>query len=205
MLTLYDNMGSGNGYKVRLLLTQLGVPFRRIEKNVVNGETRQPEFLAVNPNGRIPAVRFGDGRVLAESNAILLYFAEGTAFLPGDKFARAQVYQWLFFEQYSHEPYIAVLRFWRHFLDKLTAMQEARLPELLEKGHAALSLMDDHLKGRQFLVGDSYSIADIALYAYTHVADEGGFDLTPYDSLRGWIGRVQNVPGHIPMDQMCGS
>jgi len=204
MLTLYDNMGSGNGYKVRLLLSQLGLPFRRIEKNVVNGETRQPEYLAINPNGRIPAVVFDDGRTLAESNAIMLYFAEGTPYLPSDKFARAQVNQWLFFEQYSHEPYIAVLRFWRHYLETLSPAQEIRVPELLEKGHAALKLMNDHLQGRSFFVGDRYSIADIALYAYTHVAHEGGFALGPYAHLTGWLGRVRQSPGHIPIDQLCG-
>lgn len=204
MLTLYDNMGSGNGYKVRQLLTQLGIPFKRVEKSVTNGETRLPDYLAINPNGRIPAVRFEDGRVLAESNAILLYFAEGTPYLPDEKFARAMVHQWLFFEQYSHEPYIAVLRFWRHFLETLTQAQEMRVPELLAKGDAALRLMNDHLNGRQFLVGERYSIADIALYAYTHVADEGGFDLAPYAHLRGWLGRVANRPGHISIDQPVG-
>jgi glutathione S-transferase len=203
MLTLYDNMGSGNGYKVRLLLTQLGIPFKRVEKSVTNGETRLPDFLRINPNGRIPAVVFDDGRILAESNAILLYFAEGTPYLPTDKFARALVNQWLFFEQYSHEPYIAVLRFWRHYLEKLTAIQEARVPELLDKGHSALKLMDTHLNGRKFLAGDRYSVADIALYAYTHVANEGGFDLSPYALLNAWLNRVRNVADHIPIDQEC--
>lgn len=204
MLTLYDNMISGNAYKVRLLLTQLGIAFRTVQKSVTNGETRQPDFLAINPNGRVPAVVFDDGRKLAESNAILLYFAEGTGFLPGDKFARAQVYQWLFFEQYSHEPYVAVARFLRHLPQPLNAQAEARIPELLQKGHAALKLMDNHLAGRQFLVGDAYSIADIALYAYSHVADEGGFDLAPYANLRAWLGRVAAMPGHIPISHKCG-
>ncbi|MDO9459522.1 MAG: glutathione S-transferase family protein [Alphaproteobacteria bacterium] len=204
MLTLYDNLGSGNGYKVRLLLTHLGIPFRRVDKSVTNGETRLPEYLRVNPNGRIPAVVFDDGRTLAESNAILLYFAEGTLYLPTHKFARAEVNQWLFFEQYSHEPYIAVLRFWRQYLESLTAIQEARVSELLEKGHAALKLMDDHMEKRQFLVDERYSIADIALYAYTHVAGDGGFDLAPYANLRAWLARVQCVPGHIPIDRECG-
>ena len=205
MLTLYDNMMSGNGYKVRLLLTQLAIPFKRVEISVTNGETRQPEYLAINPNGRIPAVLFDDGRKLAESNAIMLYFAEGTAFLPADKFARAEVNQWLFFEQYSHEPYIAVLRFLRHLPQPLTAQAEARVPELLAKGHAALKLMDDHLKGRQFLVADHYSVADIALYAYTHVAGEGGFDLGGYAHLLAWLDRVRAIPGHVPIDLVCGN
>ncbi len=205
MFTLYDNLGSGNGFKVRLLLSQLGVPFRRVEKSVTSGETRRPDYLAINPNGRIPAIVFEDGRMLAESNAILLYFAEGTPYLPGDKFARAQVNQWLFFEQYSHEPYIAVLRFWRHYQDRLTAIQDARVPELLEKGHAALSLMNAHLKTRPFLVENRYGIADIALFAYTHVAGDGGFDLGPYPDLRAWVTRIQNQPGHIPINRECGS
>ena len=204
MLTLYDNLGSGNGYKVRLLLTLLGIPFVRVDKSVTNGETRLPDYLAINPNGRVPAVVLDDGRMLAESNAILLYFAEGTPYLPSDKFARAQVNQWLFFEQYSHEPYIAVLRFWRHYLDRLTPIQEARVPDLLDKGHAALKLMDTHLNGRRFLVEDCYSVADIALYAYTHVAGEGGFDLASYPHLNAWLNRVQKVPGHISIDQPCG-
>lgn len=204
MFTLYDNLGSGNGYKVRLLLTQLGIAFRRVDKSVTNGETRRPDYLAINPNGRVPAVVFEDGRTLAESNAIMLYFAEGTQFLPKDKFTRAQVNQWLFFEQYSHEPFIAVLRFWRHYLDALTPLQQDRVPELLDKGHAALKLMDAHLHKRLFLVEDRYSIADIALYAYTHVADEGGFDLAPYANLNRWLARVRDVPGHIPIDRECG-
>ncbi len=205
MPTLYDNLASGNGYKVRLLLTQLGIPFKRVEKCVTNGETRLPDYLRINPNGRIPAVVFDDGRILAESNAILLYFAEGTPYLPTDKFARAQVNQWLFFEQYSHEPYIAVLRFWRHYLGTLTPIQEARVPELLDKGHAALKLLDDHLNTRRFLVDDRYSIADIALYAYSHVAGDGGFDLAPYTNLNAWLDRVRKVPGHIPIDQPGGA
>ncbi len=204
MLTLYDNMMSGNGYKVRLLLTQLGVSFRRVEKSVTNGETRLPDYLAINPNGRIPAVVFDDGRKLAESSAIMLYFAEGTAFLPQDKFARAEVNQWLFFEQYSHEPYVAVARFLRHLPQPLPAQQEARIPELLTKGHAALKLMDDHLRGRQFLVDERYSVADIALYAYTHVAEEGGFDLDRYAALRAWLGRVRTQKDHVSINHICG-
>lgn len=204
MLILYDNMGSGNAYKVRLLLTQLSIPFKRVEKDTYGGETRLPEYLAINPNGRIPAVVFDDGRKLAESNAIILYFAEGTGYLPTDKFARAEVNQWLFFEQYSHEPYVAVARSLRRFQAPLNAQQESRMPELLAKGHAALKVMNDHLNGREFLVGDRYSIADIALYAYTHVANEGGFDLAPYANLRGWLGRVAAMPGHIPISHICG-
>ena len=204
MLTLYDNLVSGNGYKVRLLLTLLGIPFKRIEKSVTNGETRQQDYLAINPNGRIPSVVFDDGRKLAESNAILLYFAEGTDYLPMDKFARAQLNQWLFFEQYSHEPYIAVLRFWRHYANALTPIQEARTPELLDKGHAALKIMDKHLTKNQFFVEDRFSAADISLYAYTHVADEGGFDLAPYPHLRAWLDRVRQIPGYIPIFQNCG-
>lgn len=198
MLTLYDNMISGNAYKVRLLLTQLGIAFRTVQKSVTNGETRQPDFLAINPNGRVPAVVFDDGRKLAESNAILLYFAEGTGFLPGDKFARAQVYQWLFFEQYSHEPYVAVAR----FIQLYQGMPEERLVEYKEchvRGHKAFKVMEQQLQRTPYLVGDKLSIADIALYAYSHVADEGGFDLSPYPAIGAWLARVASHPRYVGM------
>lgn len=182
MLTLHDNLGSGNAYKVRLLLAHLGQRFRRIEYDVTKGETRTEAFLKINPNGRIPALQFDDGRILAESNAILFYLADGTSYLPAEAFARAEVLQWMFFEQYSHEPYIAVARYWRHFIwEEVLANPEklAALEEKKEKGYDALAVMDNHLLEREFFVANSFSIADIALYAYTHVADEGGFDLAP--------------------------
>ncbi|MDP6346433.1 MAG: glutathione S-transferase family protein [Alphaproteobacteria bacterium] len=196
MLTLHDNLGSGNAYKVRLLLAQLGRPFRRIEYDVTSGETRTPEYLRLNPNGRVPALEFPDGRVLAESNAILFYLAEGTDYLPGDAFARARALQWMFFEQYSHEPYIAVARYWLHFLDRRDGLEEK-----WQKGHQALAVMEEHLAEHDFFAGTGYSIADIALYAYSHVADEAEMDLAPYPALRRWLDRVADQPGHVLISQ----
>lgn len=198
MLRLYDYLPSGNGYKVRLLLSQLGVPFERIELDIIKGETRTAEFLAKFPNGRIPAVEFDDERLLFESNAIIMYLAEGTPFLPADRFERAQVAQWLFFEQYSHEPYIASVR----YLVIHPQVQDPRrgiIDMMRQRGYDALGVMERHLRSREWFVGARYSIADIALYAYTHVADEGGFDLSPYLSIRGWLGRVKSQPMHIPI------
>jgi glutathione S-transferase len=200
MLTLYDFMGSGNGYKVRLLLAQLGVPYRLIECDILKGETHTPAFLAKNPNGRIPTLQIDEATHLAESGAILWYLAEGTAFAPTDRLARAQTLQWMFFEQYSHEPYIAVVRFWRHFLTKLSPLQELDLPERLKKGYAALDVMEQHLASRAFFVGGRYGLADIALYGYTHVAHEGDFDLGRYPHIKTWLARVASQPGHVSID-----
>jgi len=200
MLTLYDYLPSGNGYKVRLLLSQLGIPFRFVEKDILKGETRTPEFLAINPDGRIPTIVFEDGRHLAQSDAILFYLAEGTPFLPADRFARAEALQWMFFEQYSHEPQIAVARFWIHSLGKRTEWAD-RLQEKWQKGYQALDAMERHLDGRTFFVGERYSIADIALYAYTHVAEEGDFDLGRYPNIRAWLDRVADQPGHVLITQ----
>lgn len=198
MLRLYDYLPSGNGYKVRLLLRRLGLPYELVELDIMKGETRTPDFLSLNPNGRIPALRLEDGTVLAESNAILFYLAEGTPFLPASRVGRAQALQWMFFEQYSHEPFIAVARFIRHLLPP-GHPREAELPRLLERGNAALAVMEGQLASRSFLVGESCSIADLALYAYTHVADEGGFDLSPYPAVRAWLDRVAAEPGHVPI------
>lgn len=200
MIRLYDYLPSGNGYKVRLLLTQLGIPFERIELDILKGTTRTPEFLQKNPNGRIPVVELEDGRFLAESNAILFYFAEGTSFLPADRRQRAQALQWMFFEQYSHEPNIATSRFWLQHLE-LTPERKAALAQKRPLGYAALDVMEKHVTGRPFFVGEQYSIADIALYAYTHVADEGGFDLVKYPNIRAWLERVRSQPKHIPITQ----
>ena len=205
MIRLYDYLPSGNGYKVRLLLTQLGIPFERIELDIIDGKTRTPEFLRKFPNGRIPAIEFEDGRRLFESNAIMWHFAEGTRFLPSHPFERASALQWMFFEQYSHEPYIAVARFFAvhpaHQDDR-----RAGLPRIMKNGYDALAVMESHLSGasggdhaRDFFVGGKYSIADIALYAYTHVAQEGGFDLAKYPAIRVWLDRVKSQPGHIPI------
>ena len=197
MLRLYDYLPSGNGYKVRLLLHQLGIPFERVELDILRGETRTPEFLAKNPNGRIPTLELEDGSHLAESNAILCYLADGTPFLPADRLERARVLQWMCFEQYSHEPNIATVRFWYH--SELTDERRALLPAKRELGEAALRVMDGHLRTRRFFVGEAYTVADIALYAYTHVADEGGFDLAPHRAIRDWLERVRAQPGHVPI------
>lgn len=197
VLRLYDYLPSGNGYKVRLLLHQLGIPFERVELDILRGETRTPEFLAKNPNGRIPTLELEDGSHLAESNAILCYLADGTPFLPVDRLERARVLQWMCFEQYSHEPNIATVRFWYH--SELTDERRALLPAKRELGEAALRVMDGHLRTRRFFVGKSYTVADIALYAYTHVADEGGFDLAPHAAIRDWLERVRAQPGHVPI------
>jgi glutathione S-transferase len=197
MLTLYDFMDSGNGYKVRLALAQLGLSYRLVECDILKGETRTPEFLARNPNGRIPTLELEDGTFLAESGAIIWYLAEGTPLAPADRKARAETLQWMFFEQYSHEPYIAVARFWKHFLPKLTPLQELDLPERMKKGYAALDVMEKHLASRPFFVQDRYGLADIALYAYTHVAHEGGFDLGRYPHISDWLKRVAAQPGHV--------
>ena len=194
-MRLYDFHESGNGYKVRLLLAQLGIAHERIELDILKGETRTPDFLAINPNGRIPALVLDDGRVLCESNAILYYLAQETAYWPTDRFRKAQVLQWMGFEQYSHEPFIATVRFWT-FAGQL-AEHEAELPERRAKGEAALDVMEQHLTVSPFFVGDRYSIADIALYAYTHVADEGGYDLAPRPAIRAWIERVASQPGAV--------
>jgi glutathione S-transferase len=200
MLTLYDDLSSGNCYKVRLLLHQLGRPYRRVALDIDKGETRTADFLAKNPDGRVPALELADGRILAQSDAILWYLADGSGFLPADPFQRAQVLQWMFFEQYSHEPYVAVARY---ILQHLPADSPRRgeLPKCYEKGAAALAVMEAHLERQRFFVGGRYSIADIALYAYSHVAGEGGFDLAPYPALQDWFGRIAAQPGHIAITE----
>ncbi len=198
MLQLYDNLDSGNGYKVRLLLAQLGQPFGWTNLDTDHGATRTPEFLARNPNGRIPTLRLEDGTFLAESDAILWYLGEGTRFVPEGRTARAQVLQWMFFEQYSHEPYVATPRYIMRHLPA-DSPRRAELPERLARGRQALAVMETHLDGRTFFVAERYSIADIALFAYTHVADQGGHDLEPYPRLRGWLARIVAQPGHVPI------
>jgi glutathione S-transferase len=199
MIRLHDNLSSGNGYKARLLLAQLDVPFERVEYDIDRAETRTPEFLRMNPNGRVPVLELEDGRFLPESNAILFYLAEGTPLLSDDHFERAQVLRWAFFEQYSHEPNIASPRYWITHNLPMTEERRVMLEPKRELGYAALGVMEGHLKDREFFVGDRYSIADIALYAYTHVAYEGGFDLGRFPAINAWLERVAAQPGHVPI------
>ncbi|HYG88242.1 MAG TPA: glutathione S-transferase family protein [Azospirillum sp.] len=201
MLRLYDNLSSGNGYKCRLLLHKLGIPYERVELDIDRAETRTPAFLAKNPNGRIPALELEDGTVLPESDAILWYLAEGTRYLPGDRLGRAQVLQWMFFEQYGHEPNIATVRYWITHHVEMTEERTLALPTKRRLGYDALGVMEGHLAARPYFVGEGLTIADIALYAYTHVAHEGGFDLTGYPNVRAWIDRVAADAPHIPITQ----
>jgi glutathione S-transferase len=198
MLRLYDYLPSGNGYKVRLLLRQLGIAFERVEVDILSGATRTPDYLAKNANGRIPLLEISPEERLAESNAILFYLAEGTPFLPKARWQRAKVLEWLFFEQYSHEPNIATVRFWLKFVG-LSDDRRAALEQKRKLGYAALDVMERHLDRSAFFVADTYTIADIALYAYTHVAHEGDFDLTPYRAVREWMDRIRAQPGHVPI------
>jgi glutathione S-transferase len=192
---LYDSQVSGNCYKVRLLFAHLGQSYERQEVDVVDRSARLELLGEVNPGLRVPTLTLDDGRSLGESGAILWLFADGTPYLPEDRFERAQVLQWMFFEQYSHEPYIAVLRFWAEFSPVKPA--EAEVAAKLSGGYRALDAMERHLTGRAFLVAERYTIADIGLYAYTHVAQEGGFDLSSYPSIRAWLERVAAEPGHV--------
>jgi len=199
MLILHDNTDSGNAYKIRLLLSQLELPFKSIPYDVTKGETRTAEYLTrINENGRIPVVEFEDGRCLPESNAILYYFAQDTDFFPGDKWQQAQVMKWLFFEQYSHEPFVAVAKYILTMLPEGTA-RRAEIPTLHIKGYQALAIMENRLKDHDFLVGDTYSIADTALFAYTHKAEMGDFDLTRFPAILNWINRIENTPGFVAM------
>ncbi|HEX5181636.1 MAG TPA: glutathione S-transferase family protein [Allosphingosinicella sp.] len=200
-LVLHEYAASGNCYKIRLTAALLGLPIERREYDILKGETRTPDFLSrINANGRIPVLQVGE-RFIPESNAACFYLAEGTRLVPEDRFDRADMLRWMFFEQYNHEPNVATLRFWIAFVgdDRLTDVQRAQLPGKRTAGEAALTLMDEHLAGRAFFVGDRLSLADIALYAYTHVAEEGGFDLSACPALSAWLGRVAAEPGYLPM------
>jgi glutathione S-transferase len=196
---LYDSPVSGNCYKVRLLLAHLGIPYERRPMDVVDRSNREAVLGDLNPALRVPTLVLDDGRALGESGAILWYFGEGTSFVPEDSYERAQVLQWMFFEQYDHEPAIAVARFWLAYSDRADEVRD-QVPEWQAKGKRALAAMERHLDGRDWLVGEAMTIADIALYAYTHVADEGGFDLAPYPATRAWLERVSSQPGHVPID-----
>jgi glutathione S-transferase len=203
MPTLYDYLDSGNGFKIRLLLAQLQIDYRWVEVDILANQTRTPAYLAKNPNGRIPMLELDDGTCLAESNAIMWYLAEGSRFIPADRLQRAQVLQWMFFEQYSHEPYVATPRFIVKHLSA-DSPRQAELPDRMARGRAALDVMESHLARHSFFVGEAYGIADIALYAYTHVAPEAHFDLSPYSAVRAWIDRVASQPRYVPLTRRPG-
>jgi len=201
-LILHEYSASGNCYKVRLTAALLGLALERREYDIMKGETRTPEFLAnVNANGRIPVLQAGD-RFIPESNAACFYLADGTALVPADRFERADMLRWMFWEQYNHEPNVATLRFWNGWvgLDNLTDGQRAQLPAKRSAGEAALALMDEHLAGRGWFVGSAPTLADIALYAYTHVAGDGGFRLEDYPGVSAWLAPIEALPGYLPMD-----
>ncbi len=202
MPILHQMHVSGNCYKIRLAAKQLGIPLVLKDYPLHGGETREPAFLAKNPNGRVPMLELDDGRYLPESGAILWYLSEGTALEPADKWGRAQALQWMFFEQYSHEPYIAVARFWLAFAPKEELEKKrALVPEWHAKGNAALGVMETHLAANDWFAGGRYSIADVALYGYTHSAKDGGFDLALYPAVQRWVARVASQPGHIPLSE----
>ena len=199
---LHEYSASGNCYKVRLTAAHVGVPLERREYDILKGETRTPEFLAnVNPNGRIPVLQIGD-RFIPESNAASFYLADGSSLVPTDKFDRADMLRWMFFEQYNHEPNIATVRFWLAYvgLEALTGLQREQIGPKRKAGNEALKLMDEHLTEREWLVGDSITLADICLFAYTHVADEGGFDLDLYPGVIAWMERIMLHPNHVEMN-----
>ena len=201
-LILHEYSASGNCYKVRLTAAHLGLPLERREYDISKGETRTPAFLAaVNANGRIPVLQVGD-RFIPESNAACFYLADGSRLIPSDRFDRADMLRWMFFEQYSHEPNIATMRYWLAYVgeDRLSEAQRGQMPAKRAAGEAALRLMDEHLETRLFLVGETLSLADIALYAYTHVAAEGGFSLGAFPAVVKWLEAVRAAPGHISID-----
>jgi glutathione S-transferase len=200
MTVLYGMIDSGNCYKPRLLMAKLGMPFTHVEVSSHTGDTRKPEYLAKNPNAMVPLLELDDGRRLAESNAILLYLGEGTRFVPKDRYERALAYQWLFFEQYSHEPYIAVRKALLTFPERAKDATPERLAYTLERGNKALGVMNRHLAGHAFFAGAALSVADVALYAYSHTAEQGGFQLDAYPAVAAWLKRVEADPGHVPME-----
>lgn len=200
MHTLYSMQRSGNSYKVRLALAQLALDYKLVEVDILQGESRTPEFLAKNPNGQIPLLEVAPDRHIAESNAILWYVAGGTPLAPEDRIGRAEALQWMFFEQHSLEPNIGAAYFWLALVKGGRDLQRHALDDWMENGYHALGVMEAHLARYPFFVDGRYTIADIALYAYTHVAESCDFDLTPYPAIRAWLARVASEPGHVPMD-----
>ncbi len=199
-MRIYGMSDSGNCYKPRLLLAMLGQPFEHVETNSRDGSTRTPEYLAKNPNGKVPLLELDDGRTIAESNAILLYLAEGTPFLPADRYDRAIVNQWLFFEQYSHEPNIAVRRSLKLYPERAAQATPERMAALLEAGDRALGVMEAQLSRTPYLAGDAITVADIALFAYTQDAAIAGYDMGRYPGVSSWLDRVRAGPGFVSMD-----
>jgi len=205
LLTLYSMQSSGNSYKVRMLLARLGMPYHLVEIDRFKGENRTPEYLAINPDGRLPALQLDDSRMLAESNAILVYLAQGSAWLPADPFDYAETLRWMFFEQHSHEPAIAEARFWLHFVRGGRELRTHEIDQWMERGYAALALMEQHLSRHDYFVGDRETVADLALYAHTHVADEGDFDLSGFPGIGRWIARIASNAAHISIDSAHSS
>jgi glutathione S-transferase len=198
--TLYSMQRSGNCYKVRLALAQLGIPYRLVEVDILKGESRTPEFLRMNPDGHVPLLEVAPGRYLPESNAILWYIAGDTALVPEDRIDRAEALQWMFFEQHSLEPNIGAAYFWLTLVKGGRELQHHAIEDWMERGYQALSVMEKHLERRRFFAADRYTIADIALYAYTHMADQCGYDLAAFPAIRAWLARVAAQPGHVTMD-----
>lgn len=198
-MILHDYLPSGNGYKIRLLLNLLDIDYQVKCYDIVAGETHTPAFLALNPNGKIPVLEWDDGRTLAESNAVLYYLAQGTRFWPSDPWLQAEILKWMNFEQYSHEPNIASVRFWLSHAG-MNELRQAQLADKQQQGYAALELMEQHLKQHQYLVAEQLSIADIALYAYTHVAEEGGFELSRFGAIQDWCQRIASQANYIAIN-----
>ena len=198
-MRLYDYLPSGNSYKVRWVMARLGLSYTHVGVDIIKGETQTPDFKALNPAGQIPLLVLDDGRTLAESNAIIRYLADGSALLPDDPYDHAKMLQWQFWEQYRHEPAIAVARFIRHYFPDERAEE---LPALMTKGADALAVMDAHLSDRDWFVGNACSLADVSLYAYTHVAGEGGFDLSAHPHVTAWLQRFADQDGHITIDRV---
>ena len=205
MHTLYSMQRSGNSYKVRLALAQLGIPYRLVEVDILKGESRTPEFLAKNPNGQVPLLEVAPGRYLAESNAILWHLASGSPLRPEDRIDRAEALQWMFFEQHSLEPNIGAAYFWLTLVKGGRELQQHALEDWMEEGNRSLGVMENHLKHHRYFAADRYTVADIALYAYTHLAHECDFDLASFPAIRAWLARVADEPGHVAMHQQPAS
>jgi len=205
MFTLYSMQRSGNSYKVRLVLAHLAIPFRLVEVDILRGESRTPEFLDKNPNGQVPLLEVAPGRYLAESNAILWYVAGGTPLAPEDRIDRADALQWMFFEQHSLEPNIGAAYFWLSLVKGGRELQRHAFDEWMEEGYAALNVMEKHLKRNRYFAADRFTIADIALYAYTHLAHQCDYDLDGFSAVRAWLARVAAEPGYVPIGWSPGS